>query len=206
MIEKILNIIFPKTCLKCGKQEGQYICSSCLHSLNCKIYFMKAKNKLYNYLIYLFKYKNQARKDMINFKFNDKAFMAEYFIEFLCYNNKLAKFLKTFDFIIPVPTTLNKKKARGYNQTELLAENLSKRLNIPVNKNILIKMKNNKTKKERSINVKNVFSIRNQMIIKNKKIILIDDIFTTGFTINECSKILKENSVKEICVLIICKG
>lgn len=211
MIEKLLNIIFPKTCLKCGKQEGQYICSSCLCSLNHKIHLIKVKDELYDYLIYLFKYKNQARKDMINFKFNDKAYMAEYFIEFLSYNNELVEFLKKFDFIIPVPTTLDKKKLRGYNQTELLSESLSKKLDIAINKNILIKVKNNKTqstlsREERKINIKNVFSINDQVIIKNRKIILVDDIFTTGSTINECSKILKENYVKEICVLIICKG
>lgn len=207
MIESLLDIIFPKTCLICGKQENCYICSSCLQLFDVKAHIIKS-NKEYNYLIYLLDYKNKNRKDMLGFKFYDKAYMSEYFIELLIKDKKVCKFLKEFDIIIPVPTTENKKKIRGYNQTELLAKSLGKNLNITVKNNLLEKVKENKTqstlsKKDRTKNVENVFKVSN--LVSNKNIILIDDIFTTGSTIEECSKELRKNGANKICALVICK-
>lgn len=104
-----------------------------------------------------------------------------------------------------------KKSKRGYNQTELLAKNLSKNLKIPYNYNILVKSKNNQTqslleKSQREKNVENVFKIKNPSKIKDKNIILLDDIYTTGATVRECSKILKNAGAKKILVFVIAKS
>jgi len=211
MIEKLLDIIFPKVCLNCGKQGEHYICSSCLHLYNSKINFKNENNKMYDYLIYLFKYESKNRRYMLDFKFNEKAYISEYFIKILTSNNKVNEFFKKFDFIIPVPTTKLKSSKRGYNQTELLADYFGKYLNIIVEKNVLIKSKENKTqstlsKMDRKANVKDIFKIADADKVKNKNIILLDDIFTTGSTVEECSKILKKYGVKKICVVVICKG
>jgi len=104
----------------------------------------------------------------------------------------------------------NKKAKRGYNQTEIIAKDISKKLRIKLEKNNLIKIKDTKkqstlNKKEREKNVKDAFAIRNTKNIVSKKVILFDDIYTTGNTVNECSKILKEAGAEEIVVLTIAK-
>ena len=210
MIEKILNILFPKMCLNCGKQGEGYLCSSCFLKSNFKFKIIPVKNKHYNYLIYLGKYKNEIRRKMLDFKFYNKAFINEYFLEFLLKNKNICAFLKNFDLIIPVPMFKTKKLKRGYNQTELLRKNLSKKLELEYLEDVLVKIKENRTqslvlKNERKQNVKNVFKIENPFYIKNKKIILVDDIYTTGATIDECTKLLKKSGVKEILVLVIAK-
>lgn len=102
-------------------------------------------------------------------------------------------------------------KERGYNQSELIAKEIARFLPSIIYKKVLKKVKKNKRqselkKEERKENVKNVYEIQNKQIIQNKKIILFDDIYTTGNTVNECSKVLKENGATEILVLTLASG
>ena len=210
MIEKFLDVIFPKVCLECGKQGEQYICSSCLSKSKLNFKIVNIYNKDYKYLVYLEKYQDNIRHKILNFKFYDEAYIGEYFIKFLLKNKSLCEFLKKFDLIIPVPMYKLKKARRGYNQTELLADSLSKILNIECRKDILVKIKENKTQsklheKERIKNVKNVFSVESQNNIFGKNIILVDDISTTGATIGECAKLLKKVGAKTVCAFVISK-
>ena len=209
MIEELLNIIFPKKCIYCKKQGEGYLCSSCFCALKGKSKITFIKNKEYNYLIYVDKYKGNMRYQMHNFKFYEKAYYYEYFIKLVLENQKIEKLLKSFDLIVPVPMLKKKKLQRGYNQTELLANELSKRIKVNVSE-CLIKAKENKTqsmltKVERFKNVEDVFKLANNMDIMNKRIILIDDIFTTGATISSCAHVLKEAGASRICVLVIAK-
>ena len=104
----------------------------------------------------------------------------------------------------------DKKSVRGYNQGELIARELAKQMGLIYDKKLLIKIKNTQvqstlTKAQRVANVKKAFSITDSIRIENKKIILIDDVYTTGSTVNECSKVLKDAGAKEICVVTIAK-
>jgi len=99
---------------------------------------------------------------------------------------------------------------RGYNQSELLARKIATKYTNLEFKNILEKKLNNKvqsslTKIERIGNVKNVYNAINKDKINNKKIILIDDIYTTGSTANECAKELKQNGAKSVIIITIAK-
>ena len=218
-MEKLLDIIFPKVCIRCGKQESSYICSSCLPFFYSKVKILKINNKFYDYLIYVNKYKDEMRTKLLGFKFYDKSYYADFFINLLLTDKKINSFLKKFDIIIPVPMNKSKKVSRGYNQAELLARSLCKqfeKLNkykdkILYNTEILKKKRENRTqsllnKFERIKNVENVFYIEHKEKIIGKNIILLDDIFTTGATANECSKILKNNGAKSICVIVIFKA
>ena len=103
-----------------------------------------------------------------------------------------------------------KKLERGYNQTEILAKDLAQNLGILYDKNIFIKIVNNKrqsslSEQDRYKNIKNVFKLENPNKIKNKKIILIDDICTTSATLEECSRVLKEAKAKTVMALVIAK-
>ena len=116
-----------------------------------------------------------------------------------------------YDIICSVPIHKKRMKERGYNQSELIAKEIAKNLTNTIYKKVLKKIKDNKRqselkKEERLQNVKDVYEIQNKQIIENKKIILFDDIYTTGNTVNECSKVLKENGAKEILVLTLASG
>lgn len=122
--------------------------------------------------------------------------------------------LKSYDIIVSVPMHNKKKRERGYNQTEIIAKQLSKDVEKQGTNlkyvNSLNKTKNNTAqsllnKKQRIENAKNAYSINETEIIKNKRILIFDDIFTTGSTANECAKILKKYTNKKIGVLTIAK-
>lgn len=101
-------------------------------------------------------------------------------------------------------------RERGYNQSELIAQELSKMANIKCYKDILIKTKNNKPQstlsgKMRKENAKNVYKIEKTEKINNKRILLFDDIYTTGATVNSCIQELKKVEVKQIGILTLAK-
>ncbi len=211
MFNFALNLFFPPICGLCGKKDDNWLCE------NCKVQLYKKKKsvifdvfgKNYEEYGYLFIY-NDIRDLILDYKFNEKSYLSNTFSTIILDDPIMCKKIKEYDMIISVPMTKKKKAKRGYNQTELIINNISKKLKIEYNKNILIKIKENKTQstlkeKDRYKNVKNVYNIKNKELIQNKKIILFDDILTTGATINECSKVLKNNYAKEIFVLTIAK-
>lgn len=211
MIENLLDILFPKVCLNCGKYGENYLCSSCFDKMDLRFKIFPISKKSYNFLIYLGKYKEEIRKRLLELKFYNKAYINEYFLEFLIKDKNICDFLNKFDIIIPVPMHKDKKLRRGYNQTEIFAKNLSKKLNVGYEDDVLIKFKENKTQSlllpnERTKNVKDVFRIKNSFKLKNKNIILVDDIFTTGATVNVCSSLLKKSGASEIIILVIAKS
>jgi ComF family protein len=114
------------------------------------------------------------------------------------------------DYIIGVPVTKKRLGERGYNQTNLIAKELSKILGIEYISNMLVKIRDTEhqsklTKTERKFNIKNCFEVADIYDVSNKKILLIDDIFTTGATVNECSRILKKAGAKKVIVSTILK-
>ena len=124
---------------------------------------------------------------------------------------KYVKLFGSYDIIGAVPIHKKREKDRGYNQSELIAKEIAKNTPNIEYKNILKKLKNNHRQselkmEERLKNVKNVYDVQNKEIIQNKRIILFDDVYTTGSTVNECSKVLKENGAKEILVLTLASG
>lgn len=124
---------------------------------------------------------------------------------------KYVELFGKYDIIGAVPIHKKRMLERGYNQSELIAKEIAKNIQGIEYKKLLKKTKNNQTqselkKEERLENVKNVYEIQNKQIIQDKKIILFDDIYTTGSTVNECSKVLKENGAKEVLVLTLASG
>ena len=101
-------------------------------------------------------------------------------------------------------------KTRGYNQSELIAKGLTKRTKLIFLKDVLVKKINNNAqstlnKKEREENAKNVYKLINSEKIKNKNVLIFDDIYTTGATINSCIKELENVGVKNIGILTLAK-
>ena len=191
------------------KQNENWICEDCYQKLKINIIYEKEYNKFYDEKIYLFKYKD-IRKLILKYKFNNKSYLYYTFTNIILKNKKLCRKLKFYDIIIPVPMYEKKKKQRGYNQTELITNEISQKLGIPTDLKVLKKIRNTQTQstlkeKDRYKNIENAFGMINKKIIENKKVILFDDIITTGSTVNECSRVLKQNGAKEVLVLAIAK-
>ena len=162
--DKALNFLFPSKCRICYKKGNFEVCENCIKRIrryeNIKI--INFKNRNLDSLIYFFKYEDYIRKLILDFKFFNKFYLGKVFSKIILKNEKICGKMKFYDIIIPVPMHKIKKLERGYNQTEILSEDLAKNLNVLYNKNILVKVVNNKrqsslSEKERHKNIKNVF-------------------------------------------------
>lgn len=132
------------------------------------------------------------------------------FVNLLLKNKNVCKFLNCYDIIIPVPVHRKRRSERGYNQTELIAKELANNLRITYSSSSLIKDKNIKPlssmgAKERKNQIKNVFKVKNIESIKGKKVVLFDDIYTTGSTYIECKRVLIETGAKEVGILTLAR-
>ena len=211
MLKFVLDLFFPPVCGICGDFNKDWICRKCKEKLDLKkkSIITNTYGKNYEKFIFLFLYED-IRNLILDYKFKGKAYLYNTFCRLILDDEKICEELKKYDVIIPVPMNKTKKAQRGYNQTELIAKYLAKELNLEYNNKSLQKIKSNKTQstlseKERFNNVKNVFEVKNKELIANKKIIIFDDILTTGATIDECSKVLKKNMVNDIVVLSLAK-
>lgn len=144
LISQIINMIFPNVCGICRKVCKQDICPKCLYELNnikqCKKHIYLQKE--FTTHMYIFKYEDFIRKNLIKYKFKDEAYRYKAFAKFIIKDKKICVFLKKYDIIIPVPISIKRQKQRGYNQSELIAKEIEKCLcNIEVRNDILYKIK-----------------------------------------------------------------
>ncbi len=211
-IKHAINLIFPNVCGICDKICKEDLCKKCEINLNniAKFKIDNYNDKNFKKHLYIFKYEGIIKESLIKFKFQEKVYIYKAFVKILIKNKKFCRFLKSYDIIIPVPIHYNRRVKRGYNQSALIAKELAKIIEIDYNDKVLLKSVNNipqstKNKEDRIQNVIGVYYTKNEEQIYNKKIILLDDIYTTGSTVNECSKILKLAGAKQVDVLTIAK-
>lgn len=227
MFKKILKFIYPETytCLCCGRDvfDNPYlICEKCLKVLPfitekvcahcgvqlinegnyCKI--CKGKNFVIDRAVSPFIYQDVIRKLIKDLKYNNAKYVSISLGKFMADH-----FVKTKMFaqmIIPVPLCNKRLKERGYNQAKLLADRISENINIPVVDNILIRNKETPTQTKlnftnRRQNMVDAFEVINKSEVKDKVVLLVDDIYTTGATANECAKTLKNAGAKIVYVI-----
>ncbi len=221
---KIFNYItwlfFTKRCRYCNKIIGknEILCEECRESLpiikdeRCKYCGCEKsrcdckKHKMgYDGITAPFYYEDGAKKSVHMLKFNNKIFMANILAEDMAKSVKNDFADVNFDFITFVPFTISQSLKRNYNQSELLAEQLSKKLNIPL-KRALVKLFDTKTQHKmkttfRKGNVFGVFDVKENIDVKGKTILLVDDVKTSGSTLDECAWILKIRGAEKVyCV------
>lgn len=225
MIKFFLNILAPKKCLTC-KKEGLFLCENCYNNIKdfekiCYVCKGRTKNfevcegckseVFYDKIIILKHYKEHNFDKIIKqAKFYSKKEIFEelsekLYIKFI----ENQKIRKKEDFIITsIPSFWKRKFARWYNSSDVLASYFSKISKIKYDKKILKKIKNTPqqsklSRKKRLTNLDNSFIIKKNYNLKDKNIILVDDVVSTASTINEVSRILKENWVKNIIWIVL---
>lgn len=182
--ENIPWISLP-VCQKCGRplEETYYVCERCQQE---SFAFEKG--------IAVFTY-DKVRTSIARFKFKGVKgdgialgnIMAQYLLIYY------ATLIQEIDFIFPIPMFFKKKKARGFNQAEILAQQLEEKIKIPCVIDNLVRIKNTIPQSkldvsQRKVNIKDAFEVKDKKEIEGKIILLVDDIFTTGNTVNECAK------------------
>ena len=209
--------MYPQVCSICGKLNTKSLCNKCNNKLKEEYSFeiddyQNDTSKYFEKHYYFFKYKDLIREQILNLKFKEKPYYFQTITYFLKNMQKSFEKLKIYDIIIIVPISNERKKERGYNQSELIARQIALLLDVPVIDNILYKCKNTVpqstlNKAQREENAKDSYKAKNCYKIKDKKILLFDDIYTTGSTVNECAKVLVKNGVnrKQIGILTVAK-
>lgn len=212
--------MYPTICGICEKINKDGLCPKCNLELKkqAEVNILQKeeieenlkKEKYFEELMYIFKYEGQVRKLILDYKFNEKSYLYKTFVNFLLKNEKIFENIKKYDKIIPVPISKKRNKERGYNQSMLIAEEIANKTNLELVNNCLIKTKNiieqsKLNKEDRLQNIQGVYSLQNERLITKQKILLVDDIYTTGSTVNECCKILQQANPKTIGVLVLAK-
>lgn len=215
----VLRLLYPNTCVFCGKVLEESICSACKEKVvyveepRCKVCGKpiryaeeeccsdcKEQPHFYEQGRSVWLHKGPVRWSIYQFKYHNRRIFAQYYAEELyrLYGRKLADW--KIDLIVPIPLHRRRRRRRGYNQSELLAKQLSKLSGIPVDAHSVVRVKNTRpqktlTGKERKKNLQEAFRIYDW---KNgpKNVLLIDDIYTTGNTLDAVAKLLREKGSK----------
>jgi len=222
-------MLYPQTCYFCGKICRESICSECAEKVEyieeprCKKcgksiryaeeeFCHDCEQQTFHYeqgkSIWL--HKGPVRWSVYQFKYHNRRVFAEYYAEEWCrlYGDKLREW--GIEVIIPIPLHPKRRRKRGYNQAEILAKALGDRCKIPVDKESIIRGVNTRPQKElndreRRKNLSKAFRVTKHWK-KAKNVLLVDDIYTTGSTIDSVAQVLKENGAEKVYFLTISIG
>lgn len=203
---KDMNVVCEPVCFVCGKPIGQGEREYCLDCDRKKHFFTQGKSA--------FVYDLKMRESVGRFKYSGRKEYAEFFAEKICdlYEDWIKKVNP--DALVPVPLHIKRLRQRGYNQAEILADKIGKRLEIQVISGWLQRRKDTLPQKglsakDRKKNVSDAFFVpmeQFRLYHQIKCVIIVDDIYTTGSTADACAKVLKDVGVEKVFLLSICIG
>lgn len=207
LIKPIHNLLFPvrNLCYFCREYYDNIdnlICGTCKEYLEFLDREINLESNYIERVYYSLLYNRYIRDLIKDFKFNRKSYLYKPFGEIMI-GTIIKQEISNIDLIIYIPSHRRKEAIRGYNQSRLLAQFISKSLNIPISHNNLVKIKHTREQSglaryERQINLKDAFKLKDRKEVYGKRILLIDDIITTGSTMIEAAKILIKNEAREI--------
>lgn len=225
IIEYLLDFIYPKECAGCHR-EGWWICPKCKKQIVPikSFYCPKCKKitpngqfcstcrrhfALTGIIIAAHFHRGPLREAIHSYKYESIFGLEDYFRPLLIHRLR-DRLPKGDKIIIPIPLHPKKKKYRGFNQAERLAKIIAEEFTLPLELNALKRIKKTEaqmslSKKERRQNIKGAFRINRQTNLKNKTILLVDDVATTGLTLNEAAIILSSAGARRIWGVVIAK-
>lgn len=200
-----IRYISPPMCIRCGvpfnsEMGSDRLCGNCLTS---KAYFNKARA--------IGLYEGVLQEVVHRFKYNGKTLLAGPLGCLMLNHNLDSMDFKSYDFLVPVPLHRKRLRERGFNQALSLARYVGKRCGVPVDYLSLKRVRweepqINLNKNERARNVKDAFSLSNKNRLQHRNILLIDDVYTSGATVNECAKVLTKGGTAKVDVLTVCRA
>ncbi|MBY0425260.1 MAG: ComF family protein, partial [Cytophagales bacterium] len=201
--------------------EGEHmICSTCIsdlpytnfeldpcnHATSIKFYGKIPETEIYCLLKY--KKGNIAQRLLYEYKYNGQVCLGKFFAQAQIYRFQKTGIQPFWDLIVPVPLHSSKQKIRGYNQSEVYGLHLSESLSIPLTNLSLMRKESNQvqalmSRNNRFENVKSIYSLGDKESIYGKSILLVDDVITTGATLEVCTNLLLENGAKKVSLASI---
>jgi len=236
IVSGFVDILFPPECPACGAVlitgEGHSFCSECLSTMNfitsplctsCGLPFTEAggANHLCEDCILstpsfsmaraLGKYEETLLDVIHLFKYHGKISVGETLGRMMARTSYDSLVIGDYSLIMPVPLHPKRLRERGFNQSLILARQISKIFSIPLDfitlrRKIRTEAQVNLSRQKRVDNVKGAFEVAGRNGIEDKKILLIDDVYTTGSTAKECSEILMQNGAEEVAVLTLARA
>lgn len=217
------DFIYPPYCMSCNTQlhKGtELICRGCLNQMprihddyNIMAELKeKLKQDLYiSKVVSMWEFEKDIQILIHYLKYNNHRNIGRILATKMIQELRDHEIFKLTEIIIPVPLHKVRMRKRGYNQSDVLAEKISSMIKKPVEKNVLKRVRNTKTQTkltavERMKNVGNAFAVNQQEIILNKSVLLVDDVITTGSTINACALQLKRHGAAEVYALSVAKA
>ncbi|MFN5422419.1 MAG: ComF family protein [bacterium] len=219
MVESIIHLFYPSICFGCDNEiiaEDELLCLSCIQSLPytsferipdnpvAKLFWGRCKVTT-AFSVFYFIEKTPLQKIIHQIKYKNEKELGVYMGRLM--GNKIKELENNiqFDMCIPMPLHPKKEKIRGYNQSTLLAKGIQDVTGIPTALNTLNRMvytttQTKKSRTDRWINVENAFHVYKPEIIKDKHILLVDDVITTGASIESCVHTLLSNGAAGVAV------
>lgn len=190
-----------------GNANG-YICKECFKNLEIIHKEITIDSPYINKVYYSLLYNRLMREMVKKYKYEGKNYLYKAFGEIMMGTIKTNGLESHIDIIAYIPAHRRKEALRGYNQAKLLAAYIAEKLDKPLLKNNLIKLKwtenqSHSNKVDRIVNLKDSFHIKNPTEVMAKKILLVDDIITTGATMEECSRVLINNGAHKVIGLAL---
>lgn len=234
LAETILDVLYPQSqkCVVCDNKANGHlingICSNCMQfmpfinedsCLRCGKALVKDKEKCmecdgitlyFEQAMSVFEYSPALQRLIYRFKYGEETYLYRNLGDFMAQKLK-SNISWDYDFLIPVPLHKKRSLHRGYNQAYLLTKSISQSLNVHIAKDVLHRTKDTMVqaglkKTDRLENLKGAFEVSKGNYLKDKKIVLVDDIYTTGSTVNECSRVLREAGAEKVYVLALAAG
>lgn len=216
LLREFLYLFFPNCCVVCGTKlltQEEDVCLSCIHKLPKTNNFREPDNAAEMLMAGRFPFERIATfcaysKEGIlppiihQIKYNHRKQLGRIMGRLFGQDLFGSEFLAPVNVIVPVPLHSKKLKERGYNQAQMIAEGLSDATSIPVSTGNLVRAIHNPTQTKRSKtqrweNVKDIFDVKNPYELEGKHVLLVDDVITTGSTIEACGIALKKcNDIK----------
>jgi ComF family protein len=223
--EDFLALVFPKTCCVCKRSlydfENQ-ICKICIAALPVTNYHLRPQNndlvvKILgltrpNLVMSFLRFTKQgvSQKLLHQLKYKNKPEIGIELGRIYGYILDQQGFKNSWDYVVPVPLHPLKQKRRGYNQSEQFALGLSETLGVPVlnalQRNQFTETQTSKSRLERIKNVSQVFEVNKNVMIQSKKLLLVDDVMTTGATLTSCANILLSKNAETVDLVVIAAG
>ena len=222
MLRNLLKLIFPKLCFGCNNlllQNEHVICSHCRYNLPLTNHHLHSNNdttkKFYGIIniefgasMLYFQKDGIVQKLIHNLKYKGNENIGSFLGEWYANEIKNNEIINTVSEIIPVPLHTKRLKERGYNQVDSFCKELSKELDIPFNNTLLQRKKysktqTNKNKTERQLHSDSIFDVLFTESNENKHYLLIDDVITTGSTLELCAKALLKIPNTKVSILTI---
>ena len=211
------ELFFPDNCLMCrdylNSRHTRQLCSACLQSieLNPTPFSRQSKEARFAYdqAWSAILYNDTAQQLLHAFKYNSKTSLRKTFVPVMIdFIDRHHIPLQQFDMITPIPLHPARLRERGYNQSALLSEGISRHYNLTHRTDLLIRQRNTHTQtelgaKQRWTNMEGAFRIKNPSDIEGKTVVLIDDLFTTGSTINSAAAALKDAGALRVAALTL---